>query len=112
MIKPFRKLLLVAALLIVTVTAFAQRRRGRGGGEAELAKPFMGITTGGKIETGLFKIQSSGVSTKPVVEAANAFLSGISEEQRTRTKYPVDDLEWRKWDNRHFINDKALASMR
>lgn len=33
--------------------------------------------------------------------AAQAFLESLSNEQASRTKFPVDDLEWRKWDNRH-----------
>lgn len=34
--------------------------------------------------------------------AAEAFLNGLSEEQRKKTVFPVDDKEWRKWDNRPF----------
>jgi hypothetical protein len=67
-----------------------------------LAEPFKGVTTDGKVVPGLFKIQSTGVSTKPVRVAAEAFLRGLNDEQRKRTLYPVDDDEWRKWDNRHF----------
>ncbi|MEM9364344.1 MAG: DUF3500 domain-containing protein [Planctomycetota bacterium] len=85
------------------------RRRGRGGGEASLKQPFRGVTTGGAIEPGLFEIASTGVSTDGVVEAAQAFLSGLSEEQRGRTLYPVDDLEWRQWDNRHFYKRQGVG---
>lgn len=63
---------------------------------------YKGITTDGKIKTGLFKIQSTGVSTEPVRKAADAFLAGLTEEQRKKTMFPVDDSEWRKWDNRSF----------
>ena len=62
--------------LLAGMTAFSQqRRRPRGGGEASLAEPYRGITSGGMIEPGLFKIQSSDVSTEPVVKAAEAFLA-------------------------------------
>lgn len=54
----------------------------------------------GKITPGLFKIRSTGVSTKPVRIAAEAFLAGLSDEQRKKTMFPVDDVEWRMWDNR------------
>lgn len=96
--------------LVVGVAAMAQRRRGqRGGGEASLAQPFVGITSGGKTEKDLFKIQSTGVSTVPVIDAAKALLAGLSEEQRGRTQYSVDDLEWRKWDNRHFYKRQGVG---
>src|SRR5262245_23092160 len=67
-----------------------------------MAEPFKGITTDGKIIPGLFKIHSTGVTTRPVRVAAENFLKGLSEEQRKKTLFPVGDDEWRKWDNRHF----------
>ena len=90
--------------ILVGISAFSQQRgRGpRGGGEAALAQPFRGIAANGEIEQGLFEIESTGVSTEPVINAARAFLASLSDEQRERTTFPVDDLEWRKWDNRHF----------
>lgn len=69
---------------------------------AGLADPFVGITTGGAPEAGLFRIRSTGVSTAPVVTAAQGFLAALSGEQRGRTLHPVDDPEWRKWMNQHF----------
>lgn len=109
----FRKRTLVATALIAAtaagLTVEAQRRGPRGGGEASLAEPFRGIVAGGKVETDLFPIKSTGVTTKPVVDAARAFLSGLTDEQRTRTKFPVDDLEWRKWDNRHFYKRQGVG---
>src|SRR6185503_11872968 len=67
-----------------------------------LTEPFRGITTNGQIEPGLFAIRSTGVSTAPVREAANAFLASLTPEQRDRTQFAVDDDEWRKWMNQHF----------
>ncbi|MDQ3686045.1 MAG: DUF3500 domain-containing protein [Acidobacteriota bacterium] len=67
-----------------------------------LAEPFKGVTTDGKVVPGLFGVRHTGVSTKPVREAADAFLNGLSEEQRKKTVYPADAPEWRSWDNRHF----------
>ena len=67
-----------------------------------LAEPFKGVTTDGKAVAGLFAIQSTGVSTEPVRKAAEAFLAGLSESQRKKTLFPIDDLEWRKWMNQHF----------
>ena len=34
--------------------------------------------------------------------AAKAFLAALSEPQRTKTLFAVDDPEWRKWMNQHF----------
>ncbi|MBI1764972.1 MAG: DUF3500 domain-containing protein [Acidobacteria bacterium] len=67
-----------------------------------LAEPFKGLTTDGKIQPGLFKGRSTGVSTQPVRKAAEALLTGLNDEQRKRTLFAVNDDEWRKWDNRHF----------
>ena len=67
-----------------------------------LAEPFKGVTTDGKALPGLFTIKSTGVSTEPVRKAAQAFLAGLSESQREKTLFPIDDLEWRKWMNQHF----------
>ena len=67
-----------------------------------LAEPFKGITTNGTVETGLFNVRSTGVSTAPVRKATDAFLAGLTTEQRKRTVYKVDDVEWRKWMNQSF----------
>lgn len=68
---------------------------------AAMAEPFRGITTRGTVESGLFKVKSTGVSTEPARQAALAFLGALTPEQRAKTKFPVDDPEWRKWMNVH-----------
>lgn len=65
-----------------------------------VAEPFKGVTTNGTIVPGLYNIRSTGVSTRPVRIAAEAFLSGLSEEHRKKTVFPLNDAEWRMWDNR------------
>ena len=82
---------------------FAERARTRSArAEAEgLAEPFKGVTTDGEIIGGLFAIRSTGVSTEPVREAAATFLASLTDEQRGRTSFAVDDPEWRKWMNQH-----------
>jgi hypothetical protein len=67
-----------------------------------LAEPFKGITTNGTIEPDLFKIRSTGVSTRPVKVAAERFLAGLTDSQRKKTTFAVDDPEWRKWMNQSF----------
>jgi hypothetical protein len=78
------------------------RERSRQFEEQGLAQPFTGITTDGKVLPNLYATRSTGVSTKPVVDAAKAFLAALSAEQRTKTLFAVDDPEWRKWMNQHF----------
>jgi hypothetical protein len=63
--------------------------------------PFKGVTTNGTIVTGLFPIRATGVSTAPVKAAAESFLGSLSEEQRKKSTFPVDDEEWRRWHNIH-----------
>ncbi|RMF40658.1 MAG: DUF3500 domain-containing protein, partial [Planctomycetota bacterium] len=61
------------------------------------------------IERGLFPLRSTGVSTEPVRRAAEAFLAALDPAQREKTLFPVDDLEWRKWDNRHFYQRQGVG---
>jgi hypothetical protein len=108
--RPGRKsALLLAASLLLSWVAFAQTDRvarfpamSRAAEEKGLAEPFKGITTNGEVVKGLFALHSTGVSTAPVRTAAEKFLAALSEEQRRRTLFPADDLEWRKWMNQSF----------
>ena len=74
-----------------------------------LADPFKGITANGTVETGLFGIHSTGVSTAPVRTAAERFLASLSQAQRDRTMFAVDDPEWRKWMNQHFYVRQGVS---
>jgi hypothetical protein len=74
-----------------------------------LAEAFRGITANGEVERGLFEIRSTGVSTAPVRNAADGFLKALTAEQRARTKFPVDDPEWRKWMNQHFYVRQGVS---
>ncbi len=77
-------------------------QRSRTFEQTGLAEPFKGITTDGAVVPDLFATRSTGVSTAPVAAAAKTFLAALSEPQRTKTLFPVDDPEWRKWMNQHF----------
>ncbi|MFO0084813.1 MAG: DUF3500 domain-containing protein [Pirellula sp.] len=91
----------LACSLGTTVYLFSQPPGGGRNSAPSIEEPFVGIATSKGTEKDLFKIKSTGVSTEPVRTAAKAFLEGLTDEQRGRTVFPVDDLEWRKWDNRH-----------
>jgi len=67
-----------------------------------LAAPFHGITTDGKVVPDLFPISPTGVSTEPVRNAAERFIATLTSVQLTRTMFPIDDIQWRKWMNQHF----------
>ena len=101
--------LAVSASMVAEAQRRGTRRGGRNSGQQALNEPFRGISTNDEIEKALFEIQSTGVSTKPVVDAAQAFLAGISPEQRARASFNVDDIEWRSWDNRHFYKRKGVG---
>ncbi|MEM8910655.1 MAG: DUF3500 domain-containing protein [Planctomycetota bacterium] len=110
--KTLSTVVLTLLAIGIALTAYSQqRRRGprRGGGEASLQQDFRGIVANGEKETDLFRIASTGVSTQPVVTAAASFLASLSEQQRRRTTYAVDDLEWRQWDNRHFYQRQGVG---
>ncbi len=67
------------------------------------------MTTNGELTPGLFRVKSTGVSTEPVRRAAEAFLAGLSEPHRAKTLFPIDDLEWQLWDNRHFAARQGVG---
>lgn len=74
-----------------------------------LAQAFKGITTNGIVEPGLFNIKSTGVSTLPLRDATDLFLSTLTPEQRARTVHGVDDDEWRKWMNQSFYVREGVS---
>src|SRR5436190_6981446 len=74
-----------------------------------LAEPFKGITTHGTVQPDLFPIRSTGVSTEPVRKAAAAFLAALEPGQRSKTLFPVDDVEWRKWMNQDFYVRQGVS---
>ncbi len=74
-----------------------------------LDEPFKGVTSNGSVTPGLFPIRSTGVSTEPVRKGAIAFLASLTPEQRAKTTFPVDDLEWRKWNNVHRYTRQGVS---
>ncbi len=94
--------LLAVAAVAATVAVAHQR-------PDPLAEPFKGVATTAGLTPGLFAIRSTGVSTKPVMEAATRFIEGLAPEERTNTTFPVDDTEWRKWNNIHRWTRQGLG---
>ena len=50
---------------------------------------------------GLFPITSTGVSTRPIVDAGEAFLASLAPAQRDTVTHPVDSDNWLRWSNVH-----------
>jgi len=98
MLGVFGVLLTVAAL---SIRSSAQAPPQGNSIERALAEPFKGVTTDGSVVSGLFSIESTGVSTEPIREAAETFLAGLTPEQHEATTFPLDDVEWRRWHNIH-----------
>lgn len=73
------------------------------------AEPFRGIVLGGALQQGLFPIRSTGVSTAPIVEAADTLLTTFTPEQRDRATFPVDSDEWRHWTNSPFLERRGVS---
>ncbi|MAI35655.1 MAG: hypothetical protein CMM07_28805, partial [Rhodopirellula sp.] len=61
--------LAVAGSVVVEAQRRSTRKGGRNSGQQSLGEPFRGVSANNKIQDGLFKIESTGVSTKPVVDA-------------------------------------------
>jgi hypothetical protein len=92
---------LVLALLLVSSGTVLVVRAQRGGGPDPAADPFKGVTSDGQVQPGLFAIRATGVTTRPVLQAANQFVASLTPEQRKATTFPADDIEWRRWNNVH-----------
>jgi len=112
--------IIVAGLLMATMrgpaqgpdpTQFrAQSREWSARMEATgLSAPFTGVTTNGKVLPGLFEVRSTGVSTAPVVQAAERFLEALTTEQRRKTRFGENDSEWRKWANQHIYARQGVS---
>ena len=66
-----------------------------------LDAPLSGISASGHVTPGLFPLGSTGFSTGPITDAAQAFLAALSSEQRAKAIFPIDASERRTWINVH-----------
>ncbi len=64
-----------------------------------LAKAYKGVESSDGIQEGVFPITSTGVETKPIVDAAHDFLTQFEGETLNGMQFDVQDAEWRKWSN-------------
>ena len=68
---------------------------------AELERPHLGVTTDGVVRTGLRDLAAPPVDTRPIEDAALAFLQALTPDQRQRASFSIDATEWRTWINVH-----------
>ena len=69
--------------------------------EADIAEPFKGLTTDGRVVPDLFAIQSTGLSNEGMKRAAEALLDSLGPGQRQEALFSVDSDAWRRWSNIH-----------
>jgi hypothetical protein len=100
--------LLVAAFMGVYAIE-AQRPQGGGPGAPAELDAFKGLTADGAVQSGLFSIRSTGVTTGPVIDAANQFLASLTPDQRKTTTFAADADEWRRWNNVHRAARAGIA---
>jgi hypothetical protein len=67
--------------------------------EAAEKQPYVGITTDGTPVPGLFPVRATGHSTRPITDAANAFLATLDGSQRSTVQFDIDSREWQRWFN-------------
>jgi hypothetical protein len=74
-----------------------------------LSDPFTGITSDGKIQSNLFSIKSTGISTGEIKSAVEEFLNSLAPEQKINCTFPIDAPEWRRWSNIDFYKRKGIG---
>jgi hypothetical protein len=74
-----------------------------------LAIPFLGVTAQGVIESNLFSIKKTNISTTKIKIAVEEFLSSLSLDQRKNCTFPIDDKEWRRWSNIDYYERKGVG---
>ncbi len=68
---------------------------------ASLAEPLVGVSTDGRVHRGLYALRATGVPTRPIIEAAQAFLAALDAAQRARVVLDTEAVERRMWFNIH-----------
>src|SRR5512134_188761 len=68
---------------------------------AALARPLVGISSDGNVRPGLFPLRATGVTTAPIVDAAQGFLATLDTAQRAKVVLGTEADERRMWFNIH-----------
>jgi hypothetical protein len=67
--------------------------------ERLFSEPFVGITTAGAAIPDLYTPRPEGAPTLAMIEAVNALLALMTDEQRKASCFPIDSPQWRHWQN-------------
>lgn len=70
---------------------------------------FIGITTDGRPEKQLFERFKTGADMGPVLAATRALLDELDTDQRRRTLFAADDIQWQRWINIHRFPRQGIA---
>ena len=57
---------------------------------SNLERPLLGVTTDGTVRTGLRSLGGRKVDTRPIADAASAFLQALNRDQRAQATFPMD----------------------
>lgn len=71
------------------------------GAAAAVAEPLVGISTDGNVRRGLFPLRATGVTTAPILDAAQSFLAKLDTAQRAKVMLDTEADERRLWFNVH-----------
>lgn len=77
--------------------------------EAALREEFKGITTDGQIIPKLYSIKPTGKSTKLIQQAADSLIATLNQQQKQKTLFPINSIEWRRWSNIHRYPRQGIA---
>ena len=67
--------------------------------KASFEQPLTGISSGGRVRPGLFPLRATGVTTAPILDAAQNFLSTLDAAQRKKLVFDTEAVERRMWFN-------------
>ena len=70
-------------------------------GNAAVAEPYRGISSGGELAPGLFSLDVASADLGRVQRAASALLEGLRAEERSGLCFPIVSDAWQRWSNIH-----------
>jgi hypothetical protein len=68
--------------------------------------PFIGLTTDGNVQPGLYSLQPSGAPAEAMSAAASALIDLLSPEQRASACFPVGSSMWQQWQNTEILVER------
>lgn len=61
--------------------------------------PYVGVTTNGHVEPGLYSLRDTGTQPRKACDAALAYLATLAPHERAVAHLPMDSPDWRLWTN-------------